>query len=94
MVGDTFQFEGNGKNYCVVNVVGNKLRDSLALIIDDGIDEMFIAGNRRLHQKLMGLKIPHEYIKRPGKHSCDHWRYAVHFQLLFFSKFFDAHQGN
>lgn len=94
VLGDTLHFEDNWKNYSVINVVENKLRDSLALIIDDGIDDIFIEGNRRLHQKLLSLKIPHEYIERPGKHSWDYWRYAVHFQLLFFSKFFQAHPGN
>ncbi len=91
VLGDTLHFADNWKNYSVLNIVENKLRDSLALIIDDGNDDIFIAGNRRLHQKLLALKIPHEYIERPGKHSWDYWRYAVHFQLLFFSKCFNAH---
>lgn len=91
LLGDTLHYADNWKNYSVLNVIENKLSDSLALIIDDGIDDNFIAGNRKLHQKFLALKIPHEYIERPGKHNWDYWKYAVHFQLLFFKKFFDSY---
>jgi len=92
LLGDTLQFADNWRNYSVLNVVEREPSNPLALIIDDGVDDNFIAGNRRLHQKLLALKIPHEYIERPGKHTWDYWRYAVHFQLLFFKKLFDSQQ--
>lgn len=88
LIGDTLQYPENWKNYSVLNVIENKPWPS-AIIIDDGIDDNFIEGNRRLHQKLLALKIPHEYIERPGNHSWEYWRYAVHYQLLFFSKYFN-----
>jgi len=91
LLGDTLHFKDNWHNYSVLNVVENKLSDSLAIIIDDGIDDIFITGNRKLHQKLLALKIPHEYIERPGKHNWEYWKYAVHFQLLFFKKYFQGH---
>ena len=90
LLGDTLHFADNWKKYSVLNVVETKPVDSLALMIDEGVNDDFIEGNRRLHQKLLSLKIPHEYIERPGKHNWDYWRYAVHFQLLFFKKFFDS----
>ncbi len=90
LLGDTLHFAANWKNYSVLNLVETKIADSLALIIDDGIDDIFIAGNRRLHQKLLTLKIPHEYIERPGKHNWDYWSYAIQFQLLYFQKFFNG----
>lgn len=89
VLGDTMSFADNWKRYSVLNMVENKPADSLALIIDDGIEDIFINGNRKLHQKLLALKIPHEYIERPGKHNWDYWRYAVHIQLMFFKKFFE-----
>ena len=92
VLGDTFHFADNWENYSVINVVETKLQDSLALIIDDGSDDIFIAGNRKLHQKLLTLNMPHEYIERPpGKHSWDYWRYAVRYQLYFFKNFFNSH---
>lgn len=90
VLGDTLHYADNWENYSVLHVVEARPADSLALIIDDGTDDIFIAGNRRLHQKLLSLKVPHEYIERPGKHSWDYWRYAVDFQLLFFRKYFDS----
>jgi S-formylglutathione hydrolase FrmB len=89
LLGDTLRHADNWKNYSVINVVGTRSSNPIALIIDDGIEDNFIAGNRKLHKKLLDLKIPHEYIERPGKHNWDYWRYAVHFQLLFFKKLFD-----
>lgn len=90
VLGDTLNYPDNWKNYSVLNVIENKLSDSLEIIIDDGNDDIFIAANRRLHQKLLQLKIPHDYIERPGKHSWDYWKYALNFQILFFKKYFDA----
>ncbi len=91
VLGDTINHADNWKNYSVINVVETKLPEPPVMIIDDGIDDIFISVNRKLHQKLLALKIPHEYIERPGSHSWDYWGYAVHFQLLFFKKFFEKH---
>jgi S-formylglutathione hydrolase FrmB len=90
LIGDTLHFSDNWEKYSVLNVVETKLTEPLALIIDDGINDAFIEGNRRLHQKLLLLKIAHDYIERPGNHNWEYWRYAVHFQLLFFKKFFTS----
>jgi len=91
VLGDTKNFADNWNKYSVINLVEIKPSDSLALIIDDGIEDIFIAGNRNLHQKMLALKIAHEYIERPGKHNWDYWRYAINFQLLYFHKFFNSH---
>ncbi len=93
VLGDTLQFADNWKNYSVINAVENKLKDSLSIIIDDGIEDIFIAGNRRLHQKLLMLKIPHEYIERPGKHDWNYWANALEYHLYFFNKFFNKRKG-
>ena len=93
VLGDTLQYANNWKNYSVINLVETKLTDSLSIVIDDGIDDIFIAGNRKLHQKLLALNIAHEYIERPGNHSWDYWKYAVHYQLFFFKNFFKSHSN-
>jgi enterochelin esterase-like enzyme len=38
---------------------------------------------------MMRLKIPHDYIERPGAHNWDYWRRAVRYQLLFFKEYFN-----
>ena len=60
-----------------------------AIIIDCGSADFFIKVNRALHEKMDSLKIPHDYIERPGAHTADYWENAVDYQILFFSKFFN-----
>ena len=89
VLGDTLQHPENWYNNSMINIVLNKPANPLSLIIDCGIDDIFILGNRKLHQELLNLKLPHEYIERPGNHSWDYWKYSIQFQLLFFRKLFD-----
>ncbi len=62
--------------------------DTLALIIDCGVADFFLAVNRVLHQKLLAAGIPHDYIERPGGHSWGYWANAVKYQMLFFAEYF------
>ena len=93
-IGDTVRYAANWKKYSVLGVVEQyRLKDSLALIIDCGVSDFFYPDNRKLHQKMLELKIPHDYIERPGNHSWNYWANAVEFQLLFFRKFFRERSG-
>ncbi len=91
-IGDTIQYAENWKNYSVINVVEKYPKDSLAIIIDCGTEDFFYGINHQLHEKLLQLKIPHDYIERPGKHDWFYWANAVEFQLLFFKNYFDKSQ--
>lgn len=90
-VGDSITHAENWKNLSVTHVVEQYPRDSVAIIIDCGVDDFFYDINRQLHQKMVGLKIPHDYIERPGKHDWAYWANAVEYQLLFFRNYFDKH---
>lgn len=68
--------------------LANQIDSSLALIIDCGISDPFIEVNRQMHQKLMSLKIAHDYTERNGGHTWPYWRNAIEYQLLFFYKKF------
>lgn len=61
---------------------------TLAIIIDCGTEDFFFQVNNQLHEKMLKLKIPHDYIARPGGHTQAYWNNAVDYQLLFFRKFF------
>jgi S-formylglutathione hydrolase FrmB len=87
-IGDTIKYAENWKNYSVINVVENYPKDSLAIIIDCGTEDFFYESNVELHRKMLSLKIPHEYIERPGKHNWAYWRIAVRYQLFFFKNYF------
>ena len=71
-----------------MNIIEQYPKDSLAIIFDCGIADIFYNDNHALHEKMLRLKIPHDYIERPGKHDWAYWRIAVEYQLLYFSKYF------
>lgn len=67
-------------------------KDSVAVIIDCGVEDFIIEMSRMAHQKMLSLKVPHDYIERPGKHDWAYWRTAVEYQLLFFRNYFDRNK--
>jgi S-formylglutathione hydrolase FrmB len=88
-LGSITDFPENWENNTVVNLLELAQSNSLKLIIDCGVDDFFIDVNRQLHQKMLALKINHDYIERPGKHNIDYWENSLKFQLLFFNNFFN-----
>jgi len=92
-LGDTIQHADNWKNYSVIGVVENRPSDSLAIIFDCGLDDSFYPDNKKLHEKMLKLKISHDYIERPGNHGWNYWANSVQYQLMFFRKYFDAMLG-
>ncbi len=88
-LGDTILQADNWRKYSVLNIVENIPKESLAIIFDCGMDDFFYPGNKKLHEKLLRLKIPHDYIERPGQHDWNYWSNSVAYQLLFFKKYFD-----
>jgi S-formylglutathione hydrolase FrmB len=88
-VGDTLVFAQNWKEYSVYYML-DKFRDTKQKIIFDcGTADFYYEPNRMLHEKLLKLNIPHDYIERPGKHDWAYWINAVPYQLYFFSVFFN-----
>ncbi len=72
-------------NSCL-NIIDNLSGKNKGLIIDCGIKDRFIESNRKIHQKMMDLKIQHDYYERPGGHSWNYWVNALDYHLLFFKK--------
>ena len=93
-IGDTTNTSSNWKNYSVMGLVEQKTNDSLAIIFDCGTADPFFKDNFLLHEKMTQLKIPHDYIERPGKHNWDYWRNAVQYQLLYFRNYFEKMNAN
>ena len=90
-VGDTIHYPNNRSKYSAINVIESYPKDSVAIIIDCGTEDFLIDANHALHEKMLRLKIPHDYIERPGKHDWPYWANAVRFQLLFFRNYFDKY---
>jgi S-formylglutathione hydrolase FrmB len=75
-------------DYTVMRQVELLTNKQLAIIFDCGVDDIFIKVNRALHEKLLQLKIDHDYIERSGGHNHAYWRSSIDFQLLYFHQFF------
>lgn len=88
-IGDTLQNADNWKKYSVINLIDNFPKDSLAIIFDCGTGDAFFSVNHLLHEKMLKLKIPHEYTERPGKHEWAYWRNSIQYHLLFFRNYFE-----
>jgi S-formylglutathione hydrolase FrmB len=78
--------------YTVMRQVELLKNKQLAIIIDCGIDDFFMPMNRALHEKLLQLKIDHDYIERPGEHNHIYWGSSIDFQILFFHQFFQKNK--
>lgn len=87
-LGDTTSKAENWEKFSVINVIEQRPKDSLAIIIDCGTGDFFFEVNNALHEKMNRLRIPHDYIVRPGKHDWDYWKNALQYQFLFFSNYF------
>jgi S-formylglutathione hydrolase FrmB len=85
-------FETNQERWydnTVVKQIESLTNNQLAIIIDCGVDDFFLTVNRALHEKLLQLKINHDYIERPGGHSSAYWSGNIDYQILYFKKFFE-----
>jgi putative tributyrin esterase len=56
------------------------------LILDCGVSDFALPGNRKTHEKLVSLSIPHDYYERPGTHSPVYVRDAAEYHFSYFSK--------
>ena len=59
-----------------------------ALRIDCGTEDALLDGNRRFHQHLAALAIPHEYAEYPGGHTWAYWDQRIQETLLFYQRLF------
>lgn len=87
-LGSITEFPENWDKNTVTNMLDLVKDNKLKLIIDCGVDDFFMEVNRQLHNKMLALKIDHDYIERPGKHNLEYWENSLKFQLLFFNVFF------
>jgi S-formylglutathione hydrolase FrmB len=57
-----------------------------AIILDCGTSDFAINCNRKTHEKMLKLNIPHEYYERPGSHNPSYCQKVLEFHLLYFSR--------
>lgn len=87
-LGDTLTNQKYWNDWSVLNVIDQKPVEPLAIMVDCGTEDRILPMSRMVHEKMLRLKIPHDYTERPGNHDWMYWSNAVQYQLLFFSKHF------
>lgn len=80
--------------HTVINLVDQIKPESLSLVFDCGVDDFFYEVNCNLHEKLLSLKIPHDFCVRPGAHTWEYWRNSVKYHFLYFSLGFQSAANN
>jgi S-formylglutathione hydrolase FrmB len=88
-IGDTLNLEA-WKNYSMVYIAEKPRTDSLAIIFDCGLKDVFSNSNKEMHNKLLQSGIAHDYIERPGNHNWTYWANALPYHIVFFKKFFET----
>ncbi|RTL60377.1 MAG: esterase family protein [Sphingobacteriales bacterium] len=88
-IGDIKTHADEWNKRSIVNMIDACPKDSFSIIIDCGINDFFFPVNQQLHEKMLQLKIEHDFIQRPGEHNWDYWANAIRYQLLFFRIYFD-----
>jgi S-formylglutathione hydrolase FrmB len=90
-LGDTLKNRHYYKELSVMHEMEHFRKDSLAIIMDCGTEDFIVQMSREAHKKMLDLKIPHDYIERPGKHDWAYWSNAIQYQLLYFHNFFEQY---
>lgn len=89
-LGDYSKYKEHWEQNSVINMVYLLSTMKLKLIFDCGVDDFYYDVNKRLHEKLVERRIPHDYIERPGGHNWDYWSNSIKYQLLFFNDYFKS----
>lgn len=87
-LGDTIANRHYYQDLSIMKEMETYPKDSVAIIMDCGVDDFVIEMNRAAHRKMVDLKIPHDYIERPGRHDWAYWANAIQYQLFYFSNHF------
>lgn len=87
-LGDTVVNAAYWRDWSVLNVIGQYPKDSLSILIDCGTEDRVIPMNRAVHEKMLKLKIPHEYLERPGEHNWPYWENAIQYQMMYINQQF------
>ncbi|MDB5024879.1 MAG: esterase family protein [Mucilaginibacter sp.] len=86
VLGDYESNQQRWKDNSVINMLDQIKPNSLAIIFDCGYSDGFYPSNMEMHNRLVQMKIPHDFIVRDGGHSWEYWGNSIVYQMLFFSR--------
>lgn len=82
----------NWKNYTVMSQIEKLKNSKQQILISCGTEDLLIGQNRKLHEHLLLLKIPHVYEERPGAHNANYWSKAAITQIFQLNQFLTNHE--
>jgi S-formylglutathione hydrolase FrmB len=85
VLGDYESNQQRWKDNSVTNML-DQIKPGIAIIFDCGYNDGFYPSNNEMHDKLVKMKIPHDFIVRDGGHSWEYWGNSIVYQVLFFSR--------
>lgn len=65
------------------------LKPAQNILIDDGLNDIFIKNNIAIHDKMVEMGIDHDFTVRPGRHSWTYWVNSLDYHMMFFDKAFN-----
>ncbi|HDO2702032.1 TPA: hypothetical protein P2339_002512 [Salmonella enterica subsp. enterica serovar Typhimurium] len=92
--GDKFTNVKFWDDKAIINNAHQFVNLNIPLLIDCGVDDFFIEPNRRLHERLLELRISHSYMENPGGHAWSYWSNAIEYHFLFLKKALEKQQVN
>ena len=87
-LGDIKTHPENWESGTVFNVVDGVKPGVQRILFDCGKSDFFLGVNRKTHEKMVKLGIPHLYEEYPGAHNWAYWKPAVKRHMAFFDAFF------
>ncbi|MFQ6677038.1 MAG: alpha/beta hydrolase [Fidelibacterota bacterium] len=87
-IGSFEKYPERWEQYSVISNVEKFIGTGTKIIMDCGVDDVFIESNRASHKKLLELEISHDYSEKPGGHSWNYWVNILDYHLMAFQKFF------
>jgi putative tributyrin esterase len=77
-----------GSNHDLLHLAARAKRKKMlpAIRIDCGTEDFLFEDNRKIHEQLTKLRVPHEYEEFPGNHNWDYWDVHVQEALAFHAR--------
>ena len=90
LLGDFEKFPERWKENSCLFLVEKLSGKEKGIILECGVKDRYLDGNRKVHSRLLALNIDHDYYERPGGHSWDYWKNALEYHLLYFHNFWKS----
>lgn len=75
-------------SYTAISQIDKLKNSRQKILISCGIDDQLITQNRKFHEQLISMNIPHIYEESPGAHDAAYWSKAAVTQIFQLNQFF------